>query len=113
MIWQLNLGTQKSIGAQKNNLTPSGSTNFDTTTMLYPLISLAGVGLVVTILYLRKKRKTPSRVIETRKDAPMPMESSPVQHDWDYAMTILKNRLAKGEITLDEFKILKDELSES
>jgi len=27
-------------------------------------------------------------------------------------MTILKNRLAKGEITVDQFKELKEELSE-
>jgi uncharacterized membrane protein len=108
-----NLGAQKSMGVQKNNLASSGSTNFATSTILYPMISLVGVGIVVTILYLRKKRKTPSRAIETRKDAPMPIESTPEKHDWDYAMTILKNRLAKGEITLDEFRTLKDELSES
>ncbi|MDE2588799.1 MAG: SHOCT domain-containing protein, partial [Patescibacteria group bacterium] len=30
----------------------------------------------------------------------------------DLAMTILKSRLARGEITLDEFKATKDALAE-
>ncbi|WP_166390914.1 SHOCT domain-containing protein [Candidatus Nitrosotalea sp. TS] len=30
----------------------------------------------------------------------------------NYALGILKNRLAKGEITIEEFKVLKDALSE-
>jgi uncharacterized membrane protein len=108
-----NMASQKSPSVQKNNLTSGGSTNFDANVILYPMISLVGVGIVVTILYLRKKRKTPNTEVETRKDAPLPIDSPHEQHDGDYAMTILKNRLAKGEITLDEFKILKDELSES
>lgn len=108
-----NMGAQKSIGAQKNSFTPSGTMNIDASSLLYPVISLAGVGIVVAVLYLRKKRKTPGRVIETRKDVPVKIEPVSPPPDIDYAMTILKNRLAKGEITLDEFKILKEELSES
>jgi len=99
------------MGVQKNNLTSSGSTNFDTGNVLYPMISLVGVGIVVTILYFRKKRKSSSNA-EMRKDAPAPIESTSERQDVDYAMAILKNRLAKGEITIDEFKTLKDELSE-
>jgi uncharacterized membrane protein len=108
-----NIGAQKSVGAQKNNFTPSGTVNINASSFLYPVITLVGVGIVVVVLYLRKKRKTPSRVIESRKDTPVQTEPVHKPQDVDYAMTILKNRLAKGEITLDEFKILKEELSES
>jgi len=108
-----NVGAQKSVGALKNSFTPSGTMNLDASSLLYPVISLVGAGIVVAVLYLRKKRKTPGRVIESRKDTPVQIEPAHKSQDIDYAMTILKNRLAKGEITLDEFKILKEELSES
>ena len=107
-----NVGAQKSVGAQKNSFTPSGTMSIDAGSLLYPVISLVGVVIVVAVLYLRKKRKIPNRVIESRKDASVQTEPTHKPQDIDYAMTILKNRLAKGEITLDEFKILKEELSE-
>jgi len=107
-----NLDVQKTMSMQKSNLTSNGSVNFDTRNVLYPVISLVGIGIVVTMLYFRKKRKILSTVVETRKNAQVPIPSTSEQQDDDYAMAILKNRLAKGEITLDEFKTLKDELSE-
>ncbi len=107
----VNQTSQKSTGAQKNNL-PSIGANFDAKTILYPVITLVGVGIVVAILYLRKKQKISSGTIET-KTSTMPVAPAPEPQEDDHAMMILKNRLAKGEITVDEFKALKEELSES
>jgi hypothetical protein len=87
---------------------PTQIPNIAINNILYPLISIVGVGIVVTILYFRKKRKT--------KDDEMNPEISSVtakESDEDYPILIIKNRLAKGEITMEEFKLLKDELSES
>jgi uncharacterized membrane protein len=91
---------------------PSIGANFDAKTILYPVITLVGVGIVVAILYLRKKQKILSGTIET-KTSTMPVAPAPEPQEDDHAMMILKNRLAKGEITVDEFKALKEELSES
>ena len=86
---------------------PTQIPNIDIKNILYLLISFAGVGIVVTVLYLRKKRKTQNDTInpEISSDTSKEIEA-------DYPMLILKNRLAKGEITMDEFKLLKNELSE-
>jgi len=107
-----NLEAQKSNGMPENNLTLGSFTNFDIKNILYPAISLVGVGIVVTILYFRKKRKLTSNTIKTPQEAQFTVEQTSEKQDDDYAMMIIKNRLAKGEITIDEFKILKDELSE-
>ena len=107
----VNQTSQKSTGVQKNSL-PSIGSNFDAKTILYPVITLVGVGIVVAILYLRKKQKFSSGTSET-KTSTMPVAPAPEPQEDDHAMMILKNRLAKGEITVDEFKALKEELSES
>jgi len=106
-----NLGSKKSNSMSVNNLTLNKFANFDIKSILYPAISLVGIGIVVAILYSRKKRKLGTVVIES-KEAHLPVEQTFEKKDEDYALTILKNRLAKGEITVDEFKKLKDELSE-
>lgn len=106
-----NLGSKKSNSISANNLTLNNFANFDIKTILYPAISLVGIGIVVAILYSRKKRKL-GTVVKESQDAPLPVEQTFEKKDEDYALTILKNRLAKGDITVDEFKILKDELSE-
>jgi uncharacterized membrane protein len=59
---------------------------------------------------LRKKKKVSPRINESH-ETHFPKEQPFEKKDEDYAMMILKNRLAKGEITIEEFKILKDELS--
>jgi len=106
-----NLESKKSNSMSGNNLELNSFTNFDIKIILYPAISLVGVGIVVTILYFRKKRKLTATIRESQ-DAHLPVEQTFEKQDDDYAMMIIKNRLAKGEITIDEFKILKDELSE-
>ncbi len=105
-----NLGAQKSDAASGNNLT-GGLANFDASAMIYPTITLVGVAIVVTILYLKKKQKL-FGTTKTKTETVIPVEAQPEQQEDDHAMMILKNRLAKGEITIDEFKALRDELSE-
>lgn len=108
-----NIETPKSSDTSANNLTPSLG-NFGN--VVYPLISLVGVGIVVPILYLRKKQKFSRNSVTIKKEAPIPVEVPAYvpseKQDDDYAIMILKNRLAKGEITINEFKEIKDELSE-
>lgn len=105
------LGVQKPANVSGNNPVQS-SMNFDTRIVAYPVISLVGVGIVVYILYLRRKRKPLGDSVVEKKDTVVSTDVPSDQKDGDYAMMIIKNRLAKGEITVDEFKALKDELSE-
>jgi uncharacterized membrane protein len=87
--------------------------NFDIKNIFYPIISLIGVGIVIAVLYFRKQQKNLNYTSIVKTSAiPSTEHVSEEKYD-DYAMTILKNRLAKGEITIDEYKTLKDELSES
>jgi uncharacterized membrane protein len=84
---------------------------YDFKNILYPVISLCGVGIVVTVIYFKKINLKPSA-----QKSHGPQQSTPIithaEPEDDYALLILKNRLAKGEITLDEFKAVKDALSE-
>ncbi|MHB8603209.1 MAG: fibronectin type III domain-containing protein [Nitrosotalea sp.] len=99
------------IGTQKSDT--GSAAKFDTSNVLYPAISLVGVALVVAILYLKKKRKLFSNLHAKKEQPLIPVEVQPEPKEDDHAMMILKNRLAKGELTIDEFKALRDELSES
>lgn len=104
------LQNQKPSGVPENNLNKNVFANFDIKYIVFPLISVVGVGIVVVIIYFRKKQKLASN-LDTKPDVQQTIESTPEEPD-DDAMLILKNRLVKGEITIEEFKILKDELSE-
>lgn len=102
---------QNSINTSENNLPHLEIGNWNN--VLYPLISLVGVGIVVGILYLRKKQKISINNVKKEIMAPsIPTAVPSEKQDEDYAMMILKNRLAKGEITLEQFKEIKDELLE-
>ncbi|HEX5359339.1 MAG TPA: fibronectin type III domain-containing protein [Candidatus Nitrosotalea sp.] len=105
-----NLGAQKSGGSFMS--LPSGISNFDASALLYPVIILAGVGIVVAILYMRKKQRLTGNLVHAKTETFVPVEVTPEPQEDDHAIMILKNRLAKGEITIDEFKALKDELLE-
>ncbi|MGB6464153.1 MAG: hypothetical protein WBF38_08030 [Nitrosotalea sp.] len=85
-------------------------TGYDFKNILYPIMAICGAGIVGFILYHKKMRISKSGMTSS-------LESSSTTRDvdeskGDYALVILKNRLAKGEITLEEFKVLKDALSE-
>lgn len=83
---------------------------FDFKNILYPVISLCGVGIVIAVIYFKKINLKPSK---QKSIKPQPTTQTMISEpEDDSAMLILKNRLAKGEINLDEFKAIKDALSE-
>jgi len=101
------------VALAKVNSTSIGSeqhpTGYDFKNILYPVMAICGAGMVGFILYRKK--------IGAKSGMTSNLESSSVTKDidetkGDYALVILKNRLAKGEITIDEFKVLKNALSE-
>ena len=116
-----NLGVGDLIG----NILPSQTQNlgnllqsFDFNNLLYPLMVVAGVGVIVTVIIVKKNglwfnpsfksidKHYPSDSTESEKQDDVSVEE-------DYSLLILKNRLAKGEITIDEYNRLKDALRES
>ena len=73
--------------------------------VIYPAMAACGAAIVGFIAYMRSKSKKNAR------PHAVPRQETPVEGE-DLAMTILKSRLARGEITLDEFKATKDALAE-
>ena len=89
------------------------SINFNN--FLYPLIALVGAGIIVAVLYAKKNKlwfnfdfKSENKQIDNSIKS---IEKDDFI-DEDYSLMILKNRLAKGEITIEEFNRLKDALKE-
>ncbi len=115
-----NVGLGDVIGNTSLSKTPTLENNaqaFDFRNMLYPLIALAGVGVIIAVLYGKKNRLwfTPSYKSTNTHDFSDSMESVEKDSDSaedDFPLVILKNRLAKGEITIEEFNRLKDALKE-
>ncbi|MGI0088018.1 MAG: hypothetical protein ACREBI_08690 [Nitrosotalea sp.] len=98
----------------KVNYAPTGSekpqNGYDFKNILYPVMAICGAGIVGFILYRKKMSASKSGMTSS-------LESSSITQDadetkGDYALVILKHRLAKGEIAIEEFKVLKDALSE-
>jgi len=81
--------------------------------LLYVVLGLGGAGAITGVVYGIKNKNRHNRgnipVVKIRE----PSERPYVPSEDDYAMMILKNRLAKGEITIDEFNALKEALRES
>jgi uncharacterized membrane protein len=98
---------------QSTTVSSENSSNpYSFKTILYPIISLCGAGIVVAVLYNKKRiKKTKKQKLSETTPSQSPV-TKPESED-DYALMILKNRLAKGEITIDEFQTIKDALSES
>ncbi len=104
----INEATGNPTSAPSALIPANSSAPFDVKNILYPIISLSGAGIVIVILYNRRKSSETRQKSGTMTQS---TETAPESTD-DYALMILKNRLAKGEITLDEFKTIKDTLSE-
>jgi hypothetical protein len=103
--------TSSNVGTTENK-TPS----FDFNNLLYPLIALAGVGVIIAVVYGKKNSLwfSPNQKsrIKYKTSNSEPVEKTSESQEEDYALMILKNRLAKGEITIEEFNRLKDALKE-
>ena len=87
----------------------------DFNNILYPLIALAGAGVIIAVLYVKKNKLWfNSDFKSTNRDDDDSMKSVEKEDEAveDYSLMILKNRLAKGEITIEEFNRLKNALKE-
>ena len=113
----MNLGD--SIGNTSSNMgtiSENKSSSIDFNNLLYPMIALAGGGVIAAVLYTKKNKLWFNSGFKpiNKKNADDSMKS--VEKDdfveEDYSLMILKNRLAKGEITIEEFNRLKDALKE-
>ena len=96
---------QSSPSQNNDNNTPSSQFYFGS--MLYPVIAVIGAGIIGVVLYLRK-----TGVFQQSKSIKQKHTMPEIVEQEDYAMMILKNRLAKGELTLDQFQVIKDVLLE-
>ena len=89
----------------------------DFNNILYPLIILAGAGIIIAVLYAKKNKLWFNFDFKpmNKKNVDDPTKSVEKDDDFveeDYSLMILRNRLAKGEITIEEFNRLKDALKE-
>jgi uncharacterized membrane protein len=86
----------------------------DFNNILYPLIALAGAGVIIAVLYVKKNKLWFNSDFKSTNRHDDSMKSIEKEDDVveDYSLMILKNRLAKGEITIEEFNRLKDALKE-
>lgn len=83
--------------------------------LLYVVIGLGVTGVVGAVIYGMKhksRRKTDHSSRFTSEEKNESLQKTTTQSEDDYALMILKNRLAKGEITIDEFNELKKALKE-
>jgi hypothetical protein len=103
-----NVSTSNAGATSENKLL-----SVDFNNILYPLIALAGVGVIVAVLYVKKNKlwfNSDFKSTNIHDDSMKPVEKDDVIED--YSLMILKNRLAKGDITIEEFNRLKDALKE-
>jgi hypothetical protein len=106
------IGNTSSLNVETKNKIPS----FDFNNLMYPFIALAGAGLIITVIYTKKNKLwfSPNVTSTSKTDLNTPefVERDNDLIEEDYSLMILKNRLAKGEITIEEFNRLKDALKE-
>ena len=89
----------------------------DFNNVLYPLIALAGAGVIAAVLIGKKNKlwfntNSKSTLKQDFSDSSGPTQQENDSIEEDYSLMILKNRLAKGEITIEEYNRLKDALKE-
>ncbi len=92
---------------------PETTTSFDPN-LLYIALSIAGAGGAGAVVYSMRNKSKPrdySSYFSSSEKTEV-SEKPSAQSEDDYALMILKNRLAKGEITIDEFNELKKALKE-
>jgi hypothetical protein len=100
-------------GETKSDTSQETKTGLDSN-LLYVIIGLGGAGTAGVVAYSMKNKPKPKDYssyfapIEKTEAAQKP----DTQSEDDYALMILKNRLAKGEITIEEFNELKKALKE-
>ena len=99
--------TSKSIPLITSNVKQS-SNEYDLEAIVYPAMIICGVGIVGLIAYRKMKM---SKAESDQSKQPIPVIDD-IDNREDYALSVLKNRLARGEITIEEFKITKDALDE-
>jgi len=73
----------------------------------------AAAAVAVAVYSMKLKPKFLAREVSDNVSTEQPRSDSSYPHEEDYALMILKNRLAKGEITVEEFNELKRALKES
>ncbi len=112
------MGVVDAIGNHSLSNSPPFANNaisFDSSNTMYILIILAGVGVITAVLYGKKNKLWFSSSSQDKDVLVHSSDSSIIpdeQIEEDYSFMILKNRLAKGEISIDEFNRLKDALKE-
>jgi len=100
-------------GKTKSDTEQETKTGLDSN-LLYVIIGLGGAGAAGVVVYSVKNKPKPKDYssyfapAEKTETAQKP----DTQSEDDYALMILKNRLAKGEITIEEFNELKKALKE-
>ncbi len=104
------------VSSSNAGITEHKTLSFDFNNLMYPFIALAGGGLIIAVIYMKKNKLWfSSNITSTSKtglDTSEFVEKDNVLIEEDYSLMILKNRLAKGEITIEEFNRLKDALKE-
>jgi hypothetical protein len=120
----ISLNENMNLGASIGNPSTSNmgtifenkSLSVDFNNILYPLIALAGAGVIVAVLYVKKNKLWFNSDFKPMNgqnvDDSMKYVEKDDDFEEDYSLMILKNRLAKGEITIEEFNRLKDALKE-
>lgn len=99
--------TSKSIPLITSNVKQS-SNEHNLETIVYPAMIVCGVGIVGLIAY-RKMKMSKAESGQSKKSIHV---IDGIDNHEDYALAVLKNRLARGEITIEEFKAMKDALDE-
>lgn len=100
-------------GEEKSDATQETKASLDSN-LLYVIIGLGGAGAAGAVVYSVKNKPKPKDYSSyfTPVEKTEAAQKPDVQSDDDYALMILKNRLAKGEITIEEFNELKKALKE-
>lgn len=102
---------EKSAGTDMN----TGQFDLDSSSFIYAIAGIVGAAAVAAIIYGVKNKKKNKKQAEPKDEQAQKTEAQEktiLPPEDQYPLMILKNRLAKGEITIEEFNELKDALKE-